>query len=47
MMGVWLIVRRHNRVVNDALLVTIIAVEATGGAAGFYRRHIVEVIIHR
>jgi len=47
MVGVWLIIRRHNRVVDDAtLLVVVIAVEA-GGAAVFDRRHIVKVVIHR
>ena len=47
-MGVWLIIRRHNRVVDDAaLLVTeIAAIKAARGTA-FRRGHIVEVVIHR
>lgn len=37
-MGVWLIIRRHNRVVDDtALLIAVIAVVPAGGRAVFNR----------
>lgn len=46
--GVWLIIRWHNRVVdNTALLITVIAVVTSRETAVFQRGEVVEIIVHR
>ena len=45
--GIRLIISRHNRVVNDAALpIAVKAVVTSGGTTVFYRRDIVEIVIH-
>ena len=47
MMGVWLVIRRHNGVIANALLISGVAVKVASGSAVFQGRYIVHVVVDR